>query len=150
MKLILATAAVAFGLPFYSAGAAVLTVGGPLSALCYHSAMAEDARPSAVESCTRALEEESLSTADRAATYVNRGIVLMSGSRFSEADADFDAALGLEKNLPDGWLNKAMDVLLWRSSSAQWTRELETRRSRSLHGVLRTSRWAILPPPMLT
>jgi tetratricopeptide (TPR) repeat protein len=108
MKLILATATAAFvvAAPLSTAAAAVLTVGGPLSLLCYKSAMAEDGRSSAVESCTRALAEESLSRTDTAATYINRGIVLMSGSRLSEADADFDAALAIDRNLPDGWLNK--------------------------------------------
>lgn len=106
MKLILATAAVAAILPLSAAPGAVLTLGGPLSHLCYQSALGADGRSSAIEGCTRALEEESLSTPDKAATYVNRGIVLMSSGRYLEADADFDTALALETNLPDGWLNK--------------------------------------------
>lgn len=89
-----------------SAHAAVLTLGGPLSYLCYQSALAGDGRSSALEGCSRALDEEPLATPERAATYVNRGIVLMSGGRLSEADADFDAALKLNGALPDGWLNK--------------------------------------------
>jgi len=89
-----------------SAQSAVLTLGGPLSTLCYQSALAADSRSSALEGCTRALDEEALATPDRAATYVNRGIVLMSGGRLKEADADFDSALKLNQRLPDGWLNK--------------------------------------------
>jgi tetratricopeptide (TPR) repeat protein len=89
-----------------SAQAAVLTLGGPLSTLCYQSALGADSRPSALDGCTRALNEEGLATPDRAATYVNRGIVLMSGGRLKEADADFDSALKLNHGLPDGWLNK--------------------------------------------
>ena len=89
-----------------SAQAAVLTLGGPLSYLCYQSALAGDGRSSALEGCSRALDEEALATPERAATYVNRGIVLMSGGRLGEADADFDAALKLNRSLPDGWLNK--------------------------------------------
>jgi hypothetical protein len=85
-----------------SAQAAVLTLGGPLSYLCYQSALAGDGRSSAVEGCTRALDEEALATPERAATYVNRGIVLMSGGRLGEADADFDAALKMNRSLPDG------------------------------------------------
>lgn len=107
MKLILFAAALGAVMPL-SAGAATLTVGGPLSQLCYKSAVAADGRASALESCSRALNEESLSTPDRAATYVNRGIVLMSSARFTEADADFDAALTLERQLPDAWLNKGL------------------------------------------
>ena len=52
------------------------------------------------------MTEEGLADADRAATLVNRGIVHMSASHFDNADADFDAALRLTENLPDGWLNK--------------------------------------------
>jgi tetratricopeptide (TPR) repeat protein len=106
-KLALAAAALSSAIPLSGAAAAVLTIGGPLSHLCYESAVAADGRSSAIDGCTRALQEESLATPDVAATYVNRGIVLMSGGRFDQADADFDSALKLRGNLPDGWLNKA-------------------------------------------
>ncbi|MFL6727750.1 MAG: tetratricopeptide repeat protein [Sphingomicrobium sp.] len=107
MKSVRLSIAIAFTLiPLSAAHSAVLTLGGPLSHLCYQSALAADGRSAALEGCTRALEEEALATPDRAATYVNRGIVLMSGGRLSSADADFDTALRLDRNLPDGWLNK--------------------------------------------
>jgi tetratricopeptide (TPR) repeat protein len=93
-------------IPLSAASGAVLTVGGALSHLCYQSALAGDGRSSAQDGCTRALKEESLVGPDRAATFVNRGIVFMSAGRFSEADADFDSALRLNAGLPDGWLNK--------------------------------------------
>jgi tetratricopeptide (TPR) repeat protein len=47
-----------------------------------------------------------LSTSDRAATYVNRGIIRMVRGSDSEADADFDSALALDRSLADAWLNK--------------------------------------------
>jgi tetratricopeptide (TPR) repeat protein len=92
--------------PLSAASGAVLTMGGALSHLCYQSALSADGRSFAVDGCTRALNEESLGTSDRAATYVNRGIVFMSGGHFADADADFDAALKLRASLPDAWLNK--------------------------------------------
>jgi tetratricopeptide (TPR) repeat protein len=103
---IIAVAAVAAIAPLSSASGAVLTLGGPLASVCYRSALAQDGRSFAIEGCTRALNEESLARPDRAATFVNRGIVYMSAGRYSEADADFDTALNLRQNLPDGWLNK--------------------------------------------
>lgn len=89
-----------------SAGAAVLTLSGPLSTNCYRAAMSNDARAAAIDGCTRALQEEPLSASDRAATLVNRGIVYMSGGHSDSADADFNAALRLDSALSDGWLNK--------------------------------------------
>ncbi|HZU50448.1 MAG TPA: tetratricopeptide repeat protein [Sphingomicrobium sp.] len=106
MKLILLAASVAAVSPLAASEAAVLTLGGPLSELCYQAAAGADGRSSAIESCTRALVEESLSARDKASTYVNRGIVLMNAGRFDEANADFDTAVRLQQKLPDAWLNK--------------------------------------------
>lgn len=92
--------------PLSAAQSAILTVGGPLAKVCYNHALAADGRSFAIDGCTRALEEEALARPDRAATYVNRGIVYMSAGRFALADADFDAALAINAGLPDGWLNK--------------------------------------------
>ena len=105
-KLVIALIATAAIAPATAAGAAVLTVGGPLANLCYKSALSGDGRSFAIDVCQRALNEESLAGPDRAATLVNRGIVFMSANRFDDADRDFDAALRLSENLPDGWLNK--------------------------------------------
>jgi tetratricopeptide (TPR) repeat protein len=100
-------AVIAFSIAAPSAAqAAVFTVNGPLSYLCYKSAETGDARSMAIDGCTRALAEEALDARDRAATYVNRGILYMSGSRYEKADRDFDAALSLNQGLSDGWLNK--------------------------------------------
>lgn len=105
-KLVIALIATAAIVPATAANAAVLTLGGPLANLCYKSALSADGRSFAMEVCSRALTEESLPAPDRAATLVNRGIVYMSANRFTSADQDFDAALRLNDNLPDGWLNK--------------------------------------------
>ena len=93
-------------LPLSSASAAVLSVGGPLSQNCYEAALAGDTRDQGVDSCTRALTEEALGDRDRAATLVNRGILQMVRGKDAMADNDFDAAIRLDKNLPDAWLNK--------------------------------------------
>ena len=93
-------------IPLSSASAAVLSVGGPLSQNCYDSALANDTREIGIDSCTRALSEEPLSTRDRAGTFVNRGILQMARGKDVLADADFDAALRLDRDLADAWLNK--------------------------------------------
>jgi tetratricopeptide (TPR) repeat protein len=93
-------------IPQSPASAAVQTYGGPLARVCYDHAVAGDGRSFAIDGCTRAIQEEALAGPDKAATYVNRGIVYMSAGRYAQADADFDAALTLNQSLPDGWLNK--------------------------------------------
>jgi tetratricopeptide (TPR) repeat protein len=105
-SLILTAGIAALAAPFAAAHGAVFTVGGPLSKLCYESALGEDNRASALDGCTRALQEEALQPGDRAATFVNRGILEMISRHDEDADSDFDAALALDRNLADAWLNK--------------------------------------------
>lgn len=88
------------------ASAAVLSVGGPLSENCYSAALSGDDGDQAIDGCSRSLQQEPLAPHDRAATYVNRGILFMTRGNFRGADADFDSALGLDQRLSDAWLNK--------------------------------------------
>src|SRR4051812_5378803 len=107
MRTLTVAAGIAFLMvPLSSAGAAVLSVGGPLSQNCYEAALSGDTRDQGVDSCTRSLQEEPLATRDRAGTLVNRGILQMIRGKDALADADFDAALRIQKELPDAWLNK--------------------------------------------
>jgi tetratricopeptide (TPR) repeat protein len=105
-SLTLAAGAATLLIPLSASHAAVQTYGGPMSRLCYESALARDSRPLAMESCDRSLSEESMTTPDRAATYVNRGILHMVRGHGSSADADFTKALAIDDNLADAWLNK--------------------------------------------
>ena len=105
-SLIFAAGIAVITIPLGAAQGAVFSVGGPLPRLCYQSALGQDGRASAVEGCTRALQEEALNPRDRAATLVNRGILKMIAGHGRDADADFDAALAINRDLPDAWLNK--------------------------------------------
>jgi tetratricopeptide (TPR) repeat protein len=93
-------------IPLSAATSATFTLGGPLSQLCYQSALAEDARPSALQGCDRSLSEEALTAPDRAATYVNRGILHMIRGQDADAEADFNSAMAIDQGLPEPWLNK--------------------------------------------
>ena len=61
-----------------------------------------------MDACDKALTEQAITEDDRVATYVNRGILFMIRRKVSEANADFDAALALDPNEPEAWLNKAV------------------------------------------
>jgi tetratricopeptide (TPR) repeat protein len=89
-----------------AASGAIMTLGGPLSKLCYEAAQVRDGRDASVDGCTRALQEEALAPTDRAATLVNRGILYMARHRDTEADMDFNQALAINDGLSDAWLNK--------------------------------------------
>jgi tetratricopeptide (TPR) repeat protein len=88
------------------ASAAIYTLGGPLAEGCFEAASSQTGSRFAVEGCSRALVEEGLAPADRAATLVNRGIVHMVRGQRNAADADFDAALAIDARLADAYLNK--------------------------------------------
>jgi tetratricopeptide (TPR) repeat protein len=105
-SLIFAAGLATLVIPAGAATASVFTIGGPLAQGCFKAAEARDARSFAIEGCTRALNEEGLAMSDRAATYVNRGIVQMVGGHTRAADADFDAALAIDSGLADAYLNK--------------------------------------------
>ena len=111
MKSLVFAAGALMLLPAGAATAAVFSLGGPNSKLCYDAALGLDDRASAIDGCTRSLSDEPLTERDRAATYVNRGILNMITGRSNEADADFSAALSIDRDLADAWLNKGFLML---------------------------------------
>lgn len=59
-----------------------------------------------LDACNRALEEVNLSRRDRAATFVNRGIVLAALQDYQEALNDYNEGLELVPELPQAWNGK--------------------------------------------
>lgn len=90
------------------AAASVMTLGGGYAQSCYEAADARSGTAVALDACNRALAEEALTQQDRVASYVNRGIVQLRRGSLDAADADFDAALALNPNEAEAWLNKAI------------------------------------------
>jgi tetratricopeptide (TPR) repeat protein len=107
MKSLTPAAGVALLVISSAGNGAALTLGGPLSQSCYEAALSGDATHFTVQSCDRSLTEEALTQRDRAATFVNRGVLQMLKGARGEADSDFDSAIKLDHNLADAWLNKA-------------------------------------------
>ncbi len=89
-----------------AAQAASDVAAGGSTKLCYLAASAGDnSTESALTFCNDALGEN-VSSRDRAATYDNRGIVLLTLNQFREAEADFNRAIALRPDLGDGYLNR--------------------------------------------
>ena len=87
------------------ASAQVMVLGeGPAEA-CYRAALTGDqGSRSALEDCDKALDGL-LSRKDTAATYVNRGVLLMRKGTFERAIADYEDALAIRPDLPEAHIN---------------------------------------------
>ena len=94
------------------AQAGVLVVGASMATVCSRAAVAGDSRPSQVEICTRALAEEAMTPRDRAATHVNRGILLMRRRSFQEARQDFEQAMAQQPELGEAFANRGSVLLV--------------------------------------
>ncbi len=94
-----------------SADAAVTILGDGYARKCYEAAEFNRAGRAAFMNCDRALKLDKLSTSERAATYVNRGILFMQGRDYTNAIADYDTALGIEADLAEAFVNKGIAVL---------------------------------------
>jgi Tfp pilus assembly protein PilF len=94
----------------------VQVIGGGLAHECYVLVRGGGQSRLVRDLCTRALETEALSQKDRAATYVNRGIVALRNRDPAPALSDFDAALSAEPSLGAAFLNRSGAYLL----TGQW------------------------------
>jgi tetratricopeptide (TPR) repeat protein len=84
---------------------AALNVLGPTMAReCYEAAQSNSGNGAAV--CDRALGNEQITARDKAATLVNRGIIYNDGRRLDLAIADFNAAIGIDPDLGEAYLNR--------------------------------------------
>ncbi|MGH7024351.1 MAG: tetratricopeptide repeat protein [Caulobacteraceae bacterium] len=99
----------AVSLAAFSAGAtnAAVTVFGSDSATqCSQAAIAGKSDLASEQYCTRALQEDTLDTEDRAGTFVNRGVMKLRRKEFEASHADFNAALALAPNMAEAWVNR--------------------------------------------
>jgi tetratricopeptide (TPR) repeat protein len=90
------------------AAASVQTMGGGYAKSCYAAAESHFVSKQGIDDCNLALAEEALPVQDRVATLVNRGILYLRRHDVARADADFDAALEIDPNQAEAWLNKAI------------------------------------------
>jgi len=97
---------------FASAANAQLVVQGKGGAAqCYDYAMAgNEGSHYAIKTCSRALNEV-ISQKDKAATFVNRGVLYMRKGDQEKASADYEAALAIRPNLTQAHVNNGASLI---------------------------------------
>jgi len=93
------------------ASAQLVVIGKGHAAQCFEYAKsANQGTRSATETCTEALNQPQTQK-DRAATHVNRGILIMRKENYNDAIKDFNAALEINPNLTEAHVNMAAALI---------------------------------------
>lgn len=104
--LLLAAGVFAAFLTLGSAQAGILVLGSSEAAVCSKAALRPGNEPGGVRACDQALRADVLSPRDRAATYVNRGILRLRAGGYDRAVEDFNSALRLNPSLGEALVNR--------------------------------------------
>jgi tetratricopeptide (TPR) repeat protein len=83
-------------------------IGGGFGHDCYVAARTGNGAHSGLEACNHAIDLETMSLDERAATLVNRGIVRMQTRQLEAAIADFDAAIQARPATAEAYINKGI------------------------------------------
>ena len=109
-RLVLGAAAfMALGAALATGGAArasVTVFGGGLAETCSRAALSGKVDARLEESCTAALEKETLTSRDRAGTLVNRGVLKMRRLNWAGATEDFNEAVRVRPDLGEAYVNR--------------------------------------------
>ena len=106
-RLILSTALVGAALAFAGAAdGAVTVIGGGLAEACANAAIAGKSDRKFEQLCTQALEQEMLSSRDRAGTFVNRGVMKLRRAKYDDAVTDFNQAVRIKPDMGEGYVNR--------------------------------------------
>ena len=89
-----------------SALGAVTVFGGGLAQACSKAAMSGEDDVKFQEVCTLALDTEAMAPRDRAGTYVNRGVLKLRRTSYSDAARDFDEAVRLQPDMGEAYVNR--------------------------------------------
>lgn len=104
-------AAALFALAPHSASAAVTVIGSGPATLCYEGAESGGDPGEYIWYCNQALNTV-LSIHDRAATYINRGVLRLGLNESTAALADFDAGLGIDPSLGEGYIDRGASLIM--------------------------------------
>jgi tetratricopeptide (TPR) repeat protein len=126
----IAGTALAMSLAATGAKAAVIVLGGGFAQMCYEAARDANDPPMMqitgsridippLEICTIALTAGDLTARDLAGTYNNRGVLLFTEGRFTEALQDFDQAIRHSNMLAEPHVNRGASLVAmkrWRDA----------------------------------
>lgn len=116
---VLAVMAVVTAAPSAASTRESLVFGRAAMERCFQLAQGKERSPAAIDTCTVALDTFNMTSDERAGTLVNRGIIRMLAKQPVNANLDFDAALEIDPNLAEAWLNKGVnDFRIGDSASA--------------------------------
>ena len=119
MKLKLMIAAAATALAAETASAQVFVIGNGLGGECFQKTKNNYSNFRATEEiCTRALREQAMTRNNRAATYVNRGVLRMREGLYDKALADYAEAVALQPDLGAAYLNEGAAHIYRRDFAA--------------------------------
>jgi tetratricopeptide (TPR) repeat protein len=109
MKQLLLALSLSFVAP--SAMAQMVVIGDGAAKSCYQHALTGNMGSiGAIQTCDRALEKDQLLRKDEAATYVNRGVLLMRRGDHEAAEGDYIAALAIKPDLPEAHINHGVSL----------------------------------------
>lgn len=97
-----------------SANAAVTVLGNGVAHSCYEFAEYAGNPTDGINTCTFALEQTTLSVRDRAATFVNRGILRARKDDAEGALADYDRGLAMDATLAEGYVDRGAAMIALR------------------------------------
>lgn len=107
---LLAAIGLSVGVVCGSAHAAVTVIGSGPAQLCYQGAENGDDPSLYVGYCNSALAGV-LSDRDRAATYVNRGVLRLSLAESNAAFDDFNSGLAIDASLGEGYVDRGASLI---------------------------------------
>jgi tetratricopeptide (TPR) repeat protein len=97
-----------------SAQAAVTVLGNGVAQSCYEVAEFGGNPIDGISACTFALEQTTLSVKDRAATFINRGILRARKSDTDGALADYNRGLAMDAALGEGFVDRGAIMIVLR------------------------------------
>lgn len=111
---VLSAVAISAVLSVSTAHAAVTVLGNGAAHSCYEFAEFGGNPIDGVITCNFALEQTTISVKDRAATYINRGILHARKDDTEEALADYDRGIEMDGQLAEGYVDRGAVMIQLR------------------------------------